>query len=202
MHFVRRFGAAAGVVLLVLAGSVIAYAAWAGTGGGNGQAQALSAATVNGNVTIHASTGAADMYPGNTTGGDVYFTVTNANPFNVTFSGGSVSYGAITICSNNNNTGTNPCTGLTTGNSCPWTVGSPAVPVAALLAGAPTTFNMSNINTPGTSTAPVNYVGTGASNNSSQQVLTNVLGLNSQAPPSCEGTVFLVNLTLGWTQGP
>ena len=77
------------------------------------------------------------------------------------------------------------------------------MPVAAILTGtAPTAFNMSNINTPGTSTAPVNYVGTGASNNSSQQVLTNVLGLNSQAPPSCEGTVFLVNLTLGWTQGP
>lgn len=57
-----------------------ALASWGGTGGGAGQARAPSAQT----VTVDAAVGGDDLYPG-FTGGDVFFTVSNPNPFPLTF---------------------------------------------------------------------------------------------------------------------
>ncbi len=77
---------ALGVMLL---GGGIAGALWAASGSGSGEANAVTAQV----VTVSAATGAADLYPG-FTGGDVFFTVTNANPYSVMFS--SMAVGTVT----------------------------------------------------------------------------------------------------------
>jgi hypothetical protein len=66
------------LVLLTAAGT--AYAIWSANGAGTGQARAITAQT----ITVTAATGAADLYPG-FTDGDVFFTLTNPNPYPVTF---------------------------------------------------------------------------------------------------------------------
>ncbi|MEA2685901.1 MAG: hypothetical protein QOE93_1096 [Actinomycetota bacterium] len=58
----------------------IAFAAWTSTGAGSGRAASGTAVQ----LTVNASTGTADLFPG-TTVGDVYFTITNTNPYPVTF---------------------------------------------------------------------------------------------------------------------
>jgi hypothetical protein len=69
-----------GVVVGILAALGIAFAAWTGTGTGSGTAKSI---TVTG-VTVNPNgTGTADLYPG--AAGDVYFTLTNNNPYNITF---------------------------------------------------------------------------------------------------------------------
>lgn len=73
----------------LLTGGGIAAALWSASGSGSGDARALTAQV----ATVTAATGAADLYPG-FTGGDVYFTVTNPNPYPVTFS--SMTAGAVT----------------------------------------------------------------------------------------------------------
>jgi hypothetical protein len=78
--------AVAGVTLL---GGGIAAALWTANGTGSGQSRALSAQV----LTVTAATGAADLYPG-FTGGDVFFTITNPNPYPVTFT--SMTSGVIT----------------------------------------------------------------------------------------------------------
>jgi len=85
--------------LLVIAGSVVAYALWAGTGTGQGRARATTAveATVN-PVNCAAAPGCVDLYPGYT-GGDVYFTITNPNPYAITFT--DMTSGAITVLPGN-----------------------------------------------------------------------------------------------------
>jgi hypothetical protein len=65
--------------LSVVLGAGVAFAAWTANGTGSGTAKALSAQT----VTVNASTGTADLYPGST--GAVYFTLTNTNPYSITF---------------------------------------------------------------------------------------------------------------------
>jgi hypothetical protein len=77
---------AVGVMLL---GGGIAGALWSANGGGPGQAKALTANT----LTVSAATGAADLYPG-FSGGDAFFTITNSNPYGVTFA--SMTAGAVT----------------------------------------------------------------------------------------------------------
>ena len=77
---------ALGVMLL---GGGIAGALWAASGTGSGEANAVTAQV----VTVSAATGPADLYPG-FTGGDVFFTVTNANPYSVLFS--SMAVGVVT----------------------------------------------------------------------------------------------------------
>ncbi len=77
---------ALGVMLL---GGGIAGALWAASGSGSGEANAVTAQV----VTVSAATGAADLYPG-FTGGDVFFTVTNPNPYSVLFS--SMAVGTVT----------------------------------------------------------------------------------------------------------
>ena len=58
----------------------IAAALWTSTGTGAGRAQARTAET----VTVTAATGTADLYPG-FADGDLYFTLTNTNPYPITF---------------------------------------------------------------------------------------------------------------------
>jgi hypothetical protein len=86
--FSRRTGVTTAFVLGALIVSV-AFAAWTSTGSGSGRAKSLSAQ----NSTVTARTGAADLYPG-FTDGDLYFTVNNPNPYDVTFT--SATFDAVT----------------------------------------------------------------------------------------------------------
>jgi hypothetical protein len=83
-----KIAGALAVGVMVLGGG-IAGALWSANGGGTGQAKALTANT----LTVSAATGAADLYPG-FTGGDAFFTITNTNPYPVTFA--SMTAGAVT----------------------------------------------------------------------------------------------------------
>ncbi|MGZ4189181.1 MAG: hypothetical protein ACXVQ5_05010 [Actinomycetota bacterium] len=75
----RRMGIlGAFLAVLLLAG--VAFAAWTANGTGSGNAKAVTAAT----VTVNAVTGSADLYPGGSAG-RVYFTLTNTNPYAITF---------------------------------------------------------------------------------------------------------------------
>ena len=76
----------AGVLLI---SGVAAFALWSSTGTGSGNARALSAV----DITVTATTGAADLYPG-FTDGDVFFTSANTNPYPVTFT--SMTSGTVT----------------------------------------------------------------------------------------------------------
>ena len=76
----RRKVAVIGVVVgSLLAGGVV-VALWSSNGTGGAQAKALTAQT----VTVNAATAAAQLYPG-FSGGDVFFTLTNPNPYPVVF---------------------------------------------------------------------------------------------------------------------
>ena len=66
-----------------------AYALWSSSGAGNSGAKALTAQS----ITVAASSGPADLYPGFTQG-DLFFTSANTNPYPVTFT--SMTPGSIT----------------------------------------------------------------------------------------------------------
>ena len=85
----RRTFVAMAIVGVIVTGGGIAAALWSANGSGPGQAKALSAQS----LTVTAATGAADLYPG-FTGGDVFFTITNPNPYPVTFT--SMTAGTVT----------------------------------------------------------------------------------------------------------
>jgi hypothetical protein len=91
----RRRIVIAGVSILVVAGAFAAYALWAGSGTGSGRARATTAveATIN-PVDCAAQPGCIDLYPGYADG-DVYFTITNPNPYDITFT--DMTPGAITV---------------------------------------------------------------------------------------------------------
>ena len=72
---------------VVMAG--VAFATWTANGTGSANARARSAQT----ITVNATTGTADLYPGFTQG-DLHFTLTNTNPYPVQFT--SMTPGAIT----------------------------------------------------------------------------------------------------------
>jgi len=76
-----------GLVFTLIAG--VAFAAWTADGTGSANARARTAST----ITVTAVTGTADLYPG-FNDGDLSFTLTNANPYPVTFT--SMTPGAIT----------------------------------------------------------------------------------------------------------
>lgn len=84
----RKVGIA-GIVAALLIGGGVAAALWSATGVGTGSAKATSAQQ----ATVNAVTGTADLYPGNANG-DVFFTVTNPNPYPITFT--SMTAGTIT----------------------------------------------------------------------------------------------------------
>jgi hypothetical protein len=75
----HKFGIA-GILAALLLGGGVAVALWSTTGIGTGSAKADTVQT----ATVTAATGTADLYPG-FNGGDVYFTITNPNPFPVEF---------------------------------------------------------------------------------------------------------------------
>jgi hypothetical protein len=68
----------------------VAYAVFSATGTGAGGAKAVDSVV----VTVTASTGTADLFPSNP-GGAMYFTLTNTNPYPVTFTAMSVGPGPI-----------------------------------------------------------------------------------------------------------
>lgn len=123
------------VVAVVLAGGGIAAALWSANGSGPGQAKALSAQS----LTVTAATGAADLYPG-FNGGDVFFTITNPNPYPVTFT--SMTAGTITssnpaACPSSNVTVAN-ATGLALAAAASSTSGIQSIGnVVTMAAGAP-----------------------------------------------------------------
>lgn len=69
-----------GMVVGSLLGGKIAAALWSTNGTGGGQARASTAQ----GVVVNAATGATDLYPG-FNGGDVFFTLSNPNPYPVVF---------------------------------------------------------------------------------------------------------------------
>ena len=79
-------------VLLVggILGAGVAMAAWTQTGSGSGAAQAKTAVA----SVVTAGTTTADLYPGKT-GGNLSMSITNPNPYPVTFT--SATGGAITV---------------------------------------------------------------------------------------------------------
>ena len=96
MHrFSKKFvGSVIAVAVLSITG--VAVSLWTANGSGSGQARAITAQT----ITVTAATGAADLYPG-FSGGDVYFTLTNSNPYPVTFTAmtpGTITSGNATAC--------------------------------------------------------------------------------------------------------
>jgi hypothetical protein len=106
---------AASVLVLTLGG--IAAALWSASGSGTGRARAVTAQT----ITVNATTGTADLYPG-FNGGDLYFTLTNPNPYNVTFT--SMTAGAITSSDPTNCPTSNVTVAGATGLSLPVTGGA------------------------------------------------------------------------------
>ena len=73
---------AAGAVAVAAVGALYgtAIASWTSSGTGSGSAKAATSQS----VTVNAAVGGADLYPG-FTGGDLHFTLTNPNPYAVTF---------------------------------------------------------------------------------------------------------------------
>ena len=124
-----------GLVVAALVGGSVAYALWSSNGTGSGNAKALTAQT----ITVNASTGAADLYPG-FTGGKVYFTLTNPNAYAVTMT--SMTPGAITSsdpvnCPSSNVT-VGSASGLTLDAPANTTTGQLSISnVASMAAGAP-----------------------------------------------------------------
>src|SRR3954454_22653172 len=84
----KKVAVVAVAVGAMVAGGV-AWAYWSASGSGAASATALTAQS----VTVTAATGTAALYPG-FTAGDLNFTLTNPNPYQVTFS--SMTPGAIT----------------------------------------------------------------------------------------------------------
>ena len=131
----RRAFVAMAIVGVVLTGGGIAAALWSANGSGPGQAKALSAQS----LTVTAATGAADLYPG-FTGGDVFFTITNPNPYPVTFT--SMTAGTVTssnpgACPSANVSVAN-ATGLSLAAAASSTSGTQSIAnVVTMAAGAP-----------------------------------------------------------------
>lgn len=83
------------MALTLLLSTGVAFALWSAQGSGSGRARATTAvAAVVNPVNCSATPGCIDLYPG-FTDGDVYFTITNSNPYAITFTG--MTAGTITV---------------------------------------------------------------------------------------------------------
>ncbi|HJQ42106.1 MAG TPA: hypothetical protein VJ831_03390 [Jatrophihabitantaceae bacterium] len=89
MKGIKKKIAAVGAAGVTLVGVGTAYALWTADGTGSGSSKALTAQS----VTVSATTPTADLYPGFTQG-DVFFTLTNNNPYAITFT--SMTAGTVT----------------------------------------------------------------------------------------------------------
>ncbi|HEX2784577.1 MAG TPA: hypothetical protein VHN36_13410 [Ilumatobacteraceae bacterium] len=121
-------------VSLTLVGAA-AYALWTSTGTGGAGAKALTAQT----ITVSASSGTADLYPGFTQG-DLFFTSANTNPYPVTFT--SMTPGSITSSDQTNCPAANVSVVSASGLSIVVPAGATASPgtvanVVTMAAGAP-----------------------------------------------------------------
>lgn len=106
----RKLVTALAVGGVVTAGG-LALALWTANGSGSGRGQSRSAVA----VTVTAVSGTADLYPG-FVDGDVYFTLTNTNPYPVRFtamSSGTVTSSDTTACPSTNVTVDATASGLT-----------------------------------------------------------------------------------------
>lgn len=131
----RNKMAAAVIALTVVLTAGLAVALWSANGTGSGNARALTAQT----VTVNAATGTADLYPG-FTGGDVHFTLTNTNPYPVTFDAmtpGAITSSAPGACPASNVTASS-ATGLSLPVAANTTSGAQSIAnVVTMAAGAP-----------------------------------------------------------------
>lgn len=106
----KKAAIALATIALVTAGG-LAWATWTSNGSGSGRGESLTAVT----VTVTAVSGTADLYPG-FSDGDVYFTLTNTNPYPVRFtamSSGTVTSSDTTACPSANVTVDATASGLT-----------------------------------------------------------------------------------------
>ena len=111
MMMTLKMKVAAGLLATsAVAAGGLAFAAWTADGSGSGQAASLTAEV----VTVDATAGSADLYPG-FNNGDVYFTLTNDNPYPITFDemiSGTVTSSDPLACPSSNVTIDNGATGL------------------------------------------------------------------------------------------
>jgi hypothetical protein len=85
----------AGALLAVMVSAGVVFALWSAQGTGSGRASATTAVTATVNpVDCTPSPACIDLYPG-FTNGDLYFTITNSNPYAITFTG--MTAGTITV---------------------------------------------------------------------------------------------------------
>ena len=120
MSYTKKITVGAGLLVLILGG--VATALWSGNGSGTGRAASLSAQT----ITVSATTGSADLYPGFTQG-DLYFVANNPNPYPVTFT--AFTEGGIT----SSNQATCPAANITVDDSSAINLIVPANAVAQAL---------------------------------------------------------------------
>jgi hypothetical protein len=84
-----------GAAMAILLSAGVVFALWTAQGTGSGRARATTAVTATVTpVNCTPSPACIDLYPGYTDG-DVYFTITNANPYEITFT--DMTAGAITV---------------------------------------------------------------------------------------------------------
>jgi hypothetical protein len=83
-----------GAAVAMLASAGIAFALWSGQATGSGRASATTAVEATVTPVDCTPSSCVDLYPG-FTDGDVYFTITNSNPYDITFT--DMSAGAITV---------------------------------------------------------------------------------------------------------
>lgn len=81
MKIRKSFVAGAGAVTAAVIGGGVAFATWTASGSGTGSAVAYTAQTVTINA-VALSSSAVSLFPGGPAG-NVYFTVTNPNPYPV-----------------------------------------------------------------------------------------------------------------------
>ena len=115
MKGIKKKIAAVGVATVAVIGVGTAYALWSASATGSGSSKALTAQT----ITVTASTPTADLYPGFTQG-DVFFSLSNSNPYPVTFTSmtaGTVTSGDPTNC---------PASNVTVANASGLSIAVPA----------------------------------------------------------------------------
>ena len=128
--------AVTGATIVGVACGGVSWAVWSANGSGSGRASSLTAQS----VTVTAATGSADLYPGFTQG-DVFFTLTNPNPYPVTFTAmasGAVTSSDIPNCPSSNVTVAATATGLTLNVAANATSATLSIPnVVTMAAAAP-----------------------------------------------------------------